>query len=68
MARKSKNGSSKNGNGLPAYQRIQNVIREIKERPNLILFIDEAHTMVGAGSALGAPSDRPWSGSSVWCR
>ncbi len=37
--------------------RIQNVIREIKERPNLILFIDEAHTMVGAGSALGAPSD-----------
>ena len=37
--------------------RIQNVIREMKERPNLILFIDEAHTMVGAGSALGAPSD-----------
>jgi ATP-dependent Clp protease ATP-binding subunit ClpA len=37
--------------------RIQNVIREIKERPNLILFIDEVHTMVGAGSALGAPSD-----------
>jgi ATP-dependent Clp protease ATP-binding subunit ClpA len=37
--------------------RIQNVIREIKERPNLILFIDEAHTLVGAGSALGAPSD-----------
>jgi len=37
--------------------RIQNVIREIKERPNLVLFVDEAHTMVGAGSALGAPSD-----------
>jgi ATP-dependent Clp protease ATP-binding subunit ClpC len=37
--------------------RIQNVIRELKERPNLLLFIDEAHTMVGAGSALGAPSD-----------
>ena len=37
--------------------RIQNVIRELKERPNLILFVDEAHTMVGAGSALGAPSD-----------
>ena len=32
--------------------RIQNVIRELKERPNLILFVDEAHTMVGAG--LGA--------------
>ena len=37
--------------------RIQNVIREIKERPTLILFIDEVHTMIGAGSALGAPSD-----------
>jgi ATP-dependent Clp protease ATP-binding subunit ClpA len=37
--------------------RMQNVIRELKERPNLILFVDEAHTMVGAGSALGAPSD-----------
>jgi ATP-dependent Clp protease ATP-binding subunit ClpA len=37
--------------------RIQNVIREIKERPNLVLFIDEVHTMIGAGSALGAPAD-----------
>ncbi len=37
--------------------RIQNVIRELKERTNLVLFVDEAHTMVGAGSALGAPSD-----------
>ena len=38
-------------------ERIQHVIRELKERPNLILFVDEAHTLVGAGSALGAPSD-----------
>jgi ATP-dependent Clp protease ATP-binding subunit ClpC len=38
-------------------ERLQNVIREVKERPNLILFIDEAHMIVGAGSALGAPSD-----------
>ncbi|MGE0040910.1 MAG: AAA family ATPase [Vicinamibacterales bacterium] len=37
--------------------RIQNVLREIREHPNYLLFIDEAHTMVGAGSALGAPSD-----------
>ncbi len=37
--------------------RIQNVLREVRERPNYVLFIDEAHTMVGAGSALGAPSD-----------
>jgi ATP-dependent Clp protease ATP-binding subunit ClpA len=36
---------------------MQNVIRELKERSNLILFVDEAHTLVGAGSALGAPSD-----------
>src|SRR4029077_19077841 len=26
-------------------------------RENLILFIDEAHTIIGAGSALGASSD-----------
>ena len=38
-------------------ERLQNVIREVKERPNLILFVDEAHAMVGAGSAIGAPSD-----------
>ncbi len=38
-------------------ERIQHVIRELKERPNLILFIDEAHSLVGAGSALGAPTD-----------
>jgi ATP-dependent Clp protease ATP-binding subunit ClpC len=37
--------------------RVQNVIREIKDRPNLILFVDEVHTMIGAGSALGAPAD-----------
>ena len=38
-------------------ERLQNVIRELKEHPNLILFIDEAHSMMGAGSALGAPMD-----------
>jgi ATP-dependent Clp protease ATP-binding subunit ClpC len=38
-------------------ERLQHVIAEVKERPNLILFVDEAHTMIGAGSALGAPSD-----------
>ena len=38
-------------------ERIQHVIRELKERPNLILFVDEAHVLVGAGSAIGAPSD-----------
>lgn len=37
--------------------RMQNVIREVTERPKYVLFVDEAHTMIGAGSALGAPSD-----------
>jgi len=37
--------------------RMQNVIRELKEHPHLIVFVDEAHTLVGAGSALGAPAD-----------
>lgn len=37
--------------------RIEKVIAEVRERKNLILFIDEAHTMVGAGSAMGVPSD-----------
>ncbi len=38
-------------------ERIHAVIKEIKEHPNLILFVDEAHTLVGAGSAIGAPAD-----------
>ncbi len=37
--------------------RMENVIRELREHRNLILFVDEAHTMIGAGSALGAPAD-----------
>ncbi|MGC4086054.1 MAG: AAA family ATPase [Vicinamibacterales bacterium] len=48
--------------------RIQNVIRELKERPNLVLFVDEAHTMVGAGAALGAPSDAANAFKSVLAR
>ncbi len=37
--------------------RLMNVIKEVEERPNLVLFIDEAHTLMGAGAALGAPAD-----------
>jgi len=37
--------------------RIENVIKEVKRRQNLILFVDEAHTLIGAGSALGVPTD-----------
>jgi ATP-dependent Clp protease ATP-binding subunit ClpA len=38
-------------------ERLQNVIQELKDRPHLILFVDEAHTLVGAGAALGTPAD-----------
>jgi len=37
--------------------RIENVIKEVKRKQNLILFVDEAHTLIGAGSALGVPTD-----------
>lgn len=37
--------------------RIENIISELKERHDLILFVDEAHTLIGAGAALGAPAD-----------
>jgi len=37
--------------------RIENVIKEVKRRQNLILFVDEAHTLIGAGTALGVPTD-----------
>jgi ATP-dependent Clp protease ATP-binding subunit ClpA len=43
--------------------RIQNVIREIKERPNLILFVDEAHTMVGAAPRSARRRTPPMSSS-----
>ena len=33
--------------------RIKKVLDEAKERPNLILFIDELHTIIGAGSGEG---------------
>src|SRR6185436_19172072 len=38
-------------------ERIQGIINEVKERSDLILFVDEAHTIIGAGSAIGALSD-----------
>jgi ATP-dependent Clp protease ATP-binding subunit ClpC len=38
-------------------ERIKGIIDEVKERDNLILFIDEAHTIIGAGSAMGSSSD-----------
>src|ERR671912_647799 len=38
-------------------ERIKGIIDEVKERESLILFIDEAHTIIGAGAALGTSSD-----------
>jgi ATP-dependent Clp protease ATP-binding subunit ClpA len=38
-------------------ERLQGIINEVKERQDIILFVDEAHTIIGAGSALGASSD-----------
>ena len=35
-------------------ERLKNVIKELKEVSKLILFIDEMHTLVGAGSAEGS--------------
>jgi len=37
--------------------RIERIIKELKDRRNIILFVDEAHSLVGAGSAMGVPSD-----------
>jgi ATP-dependent Clp protease ATP-binding subunit ClpA len=37
--------------------RIENVIKEVKRRRNIILFVDEAHTLIGAGTAMGVPTD-----------
>lgn len=34
-------------------ERLKNVIKELQSIPNVILFIDEIHTLVGAGSAEG---------------
>ncbi|PWT93947.1 MAG: hypothetical protein C5B54_00995 [Acidobacteria bacterium] len=37
--------------------RIENIISELREHRELLLFVDEAHTLIGAGAALGAPAD-----------
>ncbi len=34
--------------------RLRGVIKEIEENPNIILYIDEIHTIIGAGSAQGS--------------
>jgi ATP-dependent Clp protease ATP-binding subunit ClpA len=38
-------------------KRLKAVIGQLKQRPNAILFIDEIHTIIGAGSASGGTMD-----------
>jgi len=38
-------------------QRLKGVLKSLKDKPNTILFIDEIHTLVGAGAASGGTLD-----------
>ncbi len=38
-------------------ERLKNVLNELKEKPNAILFIDEIHTIIGAGATSGGAMD-----------
>ena len=35
-------------------ERLRSILTELKENPHIILFIDELHTIVGAGSVAGS--------------
>ena len=37
--------------------RLKGVLKQLKEKPNAVLFIDEIHTIIGAGSASGGTLD-----------
>ena len=38
-------------------QRLKGVLKQLKEQPNAVLFIDEIHTLIGAGAASGGTLD-----------
>ena len=38
-------------------QRLKGVLKALKEKPNAVLFIDEIHTLIGAGAASGGTLD-----------
>jgi len=38
-------------------QRLKGVLKSLKDKPNTILFIDEIHTLIGAGAASGGTLD-----------
>ncbi len=37
--------------------RMEKIINELKSRKNIIVFVDEVHSIIGAGSAIAVPSD-----------
>ena len=47
-------------------ERIKGIIDEVKERDNLILFIDEAHTIIGAGAGWALLPTRRTCSSRHW--
>ena len=38
-------------------QRLKGVLKQLKDQPNAILFVDEIHTLIGAGAASGGTLD-----------
>ena len=38
-------------------QRLKGVLKSLKDKPNAVLFIDEIHTLIGAGAASGGTMD-----------
>jgi ATP-dependent Clp protease ATP-binding subunit ClpA len=38
-------------------ERLKSVIQELEQQPNIILFIDEIHTLIGAGNTSGSSMD-----------
>ncbi|MCW2313474.1 ATP-dependent Clp protease ATP-binding subunit ClpA [Rhodoferax antarcticus] len=38
-------------------QRLKGVLKAMKDKPNMVLFIDEIHTLIGAGAASGGTLD-----------
>jgi ATP-dependent Clp protease ATP-binding subunit ClpA len=38
-------------------QRLKSVLKQLKDQPNAVLFIDEIHTLIGAGAASGGTLD-----------
>lgn len=37
--------------------RVEKILKELRARQHYVLFIDEIHTIIGAGSAMGVPAD-----------